>query len=122
VKAKDDAVIGGGEILQPVLYALVLEKLFAGTKVESGRLYYCTATGGFKPVDIPLTKEARDAAALVAKSVGDAVSSGFLPAAPAKDACKYCDFRPVCGPYEEIRTRRKDPRRLEPLKKLRKHR
>jgi CRISPR/Cas system-associated exonuclease Cas4 (RecB family) len=123
VRAKEgETVIGGGETLQPVLYALVLEKLFPGTKVDSGRLYYCTAAGNFTRVPIPLTEEARSAAKLVAKTIGDAIQTGFLPAAPAKDACKYCDFRPVCGPYEEIRTKKKAQDKLKPLKELRKHR
>ena len=120
VRAKKGDVIANGEILQPVLYALTIEKLFAGRDVKEGRLYYCTATGDFTKVDIPLDEDARAAARLVAKTIGDAISSGFLPAAPAKDACKYCDFRAVCGPYEEIRTKRKMKDRLKGLIELRK--
>ncbi|MDB4992687.1 MAG: ATP-dependent nuclease, subunit [Myxococcaceae bacterium] len=105
-RAKDDMRIGGGETLQPVLYALVLEKLFPGKKVEGGRLYYCTSVGGFKDVLVPLDAEARDGALTVAKTIGAALSSGFLPAAPdpAGYGCEYCDFKVVCGPYEEHRT------------------
>jgi hypothetical protein len=32
-------VVGGGEVLQPVLYALATERLL-GPHVDSGRLYY----------------------------------------------------------------------------------
>ncbi|MEA2752870.1 MAG: ATP-dependent helicase/nuclease subunit, partial [Myxococcales bacterium] len=120
VRAKKGDVIANGEILQPVLYALTIEKLFAGTNVKEGRLYYCTAAGDFTKVDIPLDEDARAAARLVAKTIGDAISSGFLPAAPAKDACRYCDFKSVCGPYEEIRTKRKPKDRLKGLIELRK--
>ncbi len=123
VRAKEgQTVIGGGETLQPVLYALALERLFPETPIRGGRLYYCTAAGGFTRVFMPLSDEAREAAKLVAKVVGESIESGFLPAAPAKDACRFCDFRPVCGPYEEIRTKRKDAKRLVPLSSLRKHR
>jgi CRISPR/Cas system-associated exonuclease Cas4 (RecB family) len=123
VRAKPgETVIGKGEILQPVVYALVLEKLFPGTQVTEGRLYYCTAAGEFKRVPVPLDQEARDAAKLVATTIGGAIQEGFLPAAPAKDACRYCDFRPVCGPYEETRTKRKQQARLKPLVELRRHR
>lgn len=123
IRAKEGAtVIGGGEVLQPVLYALTIEKLFEGTEIVGGRLYYCTAAGDFTPVDIPLTDEARAAADLVGKVIGASLTSGFLPAAPAKDACKYCDYRSVCGPYEEIRARRKQRDRLRPLLELRSHR
>jgi ATP-dependent helicase/nuclease subunit B len=120
VRAKKGDVIASGEILQPVLYALTIEKLFPGTNVKEGRLYYCTAAGDFTKVDIPLDEAARAAARLVAKTIGEAISTGFLPAAPAKDACKYCDFRGVCGPYEEIRTKRKSKDRLKGLIELRK--
>lgn len=126
VRAKNNqTVIGGGETLQPVLYALVLEKLFAkdaAAKVEGGRLYYCTAAGSFERVFIPLDLEARDAANAVAKTVSEALTEGFLPAAPAKDGCRFCDFKTVCGPYEEIRTKKKQPKRLALLHELRKRR
>jgi len=119
VRAQRGDVIKKGEVLQPVLYALTIEKLFPKTEVKEGRLYYCTAAGDFAKIDIPLTEEARAAARLVAKTIGEAISTGFLPAAPAKDACRYCDYRSVCGPYEEIRTRRKSGERLKGLIELR---
>jgi CRISPR/Cas system-associated exonuclease Cas4 (RecB family) len=120
VRAKQGAtVIGGGEVLQPVLYALTLEKLFPGARVESGRLYYCTSAGGFEEVVIPLDAEAREAVADLARVVGGALSEGFFPAAPAPGACTYCEYRPVCGPYEEIRAAKKSRERLVPLTRLR---
>ena len=82
VRAQKDAIIGGGEILQPVLYALTLEKLFPEAKVEEGVLYYCTAAGAFEKVSVALDDRARDAARTVAKTVGDALMRGFLPTAP----------------------------------------
>jgi ATP-dependent helicase/nuclease subunit B len=103
VRADGETVIGGGQTLQPVLYALALEKIFPGEKVESGRLYYCTSAGDFTSVDIPLGDAARRAADAVASAIGTAISEGFLPAAPADRACEYCDYQAVCGPYEELR-------------------
>jgi len=120
-RAVDGTIIGGGETLQPVLYALTLEKLFPEQRIDSGRLYYCTSIGEFKEVTIPLDDEARDAAALVAKTVGEALDNGFLPAAPAPRGCEWCDYRPVCGPYEELRTSRiKRQDKLTALHALRK--
>jgi CRISPR/Cas system-associated exonuclease Cas4 (RecB family) len=125
VRAKRGDIIASGEILQPVLYALTIEKLFSAApatvpaSVKEGRLYYCTAAGDFTKVDIPLSEDARDAAKVVATTIGESIKTGFLPAAPAKDACRYCDFRPVCGPYEEIRTKRKAKDRLKGLIELR---
>jgi len=68
---------------------------------------------------VPLDEEAREGARAVAKTVGDALRDGFLPAAPVKGGCEYCDYKVVCGPYEEQRTRRKQPAKLLPLKELR---
>ena len=87
--------------------------------IESGRLYYCTATGGFQEREVPLDERARASAELVAASVGEALAQPFLPAAPARRACQWCDFQVVCGPYEELRTGRKPSGELEGLKRLR---
>jgi hypothetical protein len=124
---KDETVIGGGEILQPVLYALVLEKHFPGSKVDGGVLYYCTSAGDFTKVRVPLDDTARGSAHLVAKAVSDALVHGFLPTAPniekrGQSACTWCDFKPVCGPYEEVRTKRKPQGPLKVLADLRKRR
>jgi RecB family exonuclease len=118
VRATSGLVIGGGEILQPVLYALAAEQLL-DAEVESGRLYYCTADGGYADAVVPLDDRARDAAVTVANTIGGALREGFLPAAPKKDACRWCDYRPICGPHEELRTSRKSRDRLAPLVKLR---
>jgi ATP-dependent helicase/nuclease subunit B len=113
------AVIAGGKSLQPVLYALVLEKLFPGSVVAGGRLDYCTTRGDFQEVMVPLHGDARSAARVVAETLAYHVEQGFFPAAPAKDECKYCDFRPICGPYEERRTKRKQREPLAQLQRLR---
>ena len=86
-----------------------------GARSKEGRLYYCTAAGDFTKVDVPLDDEARAAARLVAKTIGDALSTGFLPAAPAKDACRYCDFD-----ASAVRTRRsaRSERSKDRLKRL----
>ena len=119
-RQKPGSVVGGGESLQPVFYALALEKLFPGRKVAGGRLSYCTSAGEFKEVMVPLDRFARDAADKVAAALGEALTKGFLPAAPGKEACRYCDYRPVCGPWEEERTRKKTDRgELDLLKALR---
>ena len=68
---------------------------------------------------VPLDDEARAAAAEVAAIVGRALREGFLPAAPRERTCRWCDYRPVCGPYEEIRVKRKNKSRLADLERLR---
>jgi ATP-dependent helicase/nuclease subunit B len=113
-------IIAGGTSLQALLYALAAEKLIAGqAKMSCGRLYFCTARGGFVALEIALDDQARAAAAQVADTLADAVAQGFLPAYPAKDECARCEYRVVCGPHEERRIARKPAARVEPLVRLR---
>jgi len=114
-----DVVVAGGEILQPVLYGLVTEKLFPDAHVESGRLYFCTFAAGFDEKVVPLDAEARAATGVVAEVLDDALTRGFLPAAPKKDACKFCDFVRVCGSEEERRTARKPQEPLTGFARIR---
>ncbi|MBI2388794.1 MAG: PD-(D/E)XK nuclease family protein [Deltaproteobacteria bacterium] len=118
-RTSPDAVVGGGATLQPVLYALALERLFPDARVAGGRLYFCTSAGQYKEVVIPLDDYARGAAGDVLGIVSASIESGFLPAAPGKGACEWCDYRAVCGPNEEQRARKKAPERLVPLERLR---
>jgi ATP-dependent helicase/nuclease subunit B len=117
---EDGQIIAGGKSLQPALYALVAEKLFRGEqKVDGGRLYFCTSVGGFSDVIVPLDRYTRNSITEVAAIIGEALDQPFLPAAPAERQCGWCDYQTVCGPYEELRTRRKSKQQLEPLLKLR---
>jgi CRISPR/Cas system-associated exonuclease Cas4 (RecB family) len=118
VWAPDGAIVKGGTVLQPVLYALALETLL-GPPVSAGRLYYCTADGGYTERIVPLDATARDEARTVVETIGAALAEGFLPAAPAPRACALCDYRPVCGPHEQTRTARKPAARVAALKRLR---
>jgi ATP-dependent helicase/nuclease subunit B len=117
-RAPEGALIWGGQVLQPVLYALATEALL-GSPVESGRLHYCTADGDFTETRIALDEVARAHAKTALGVIGRAIEQGFLPAAPVKDACRRCDYRTVCGPHEESRTSRKPANRLADLKILR---
>jgi ATP-dependent helicase/nuclease subunit B len=117
-RAEKDLIVGGGKSLQPLLYALACEKLL-GRPVESGRLYYCTAAGGYEERVVPLDDDSREVITSVIATVGQALADGFLPAAPEKGACGWCDFRAVCGPLEEFRTGRKPGIRLAQLTRVR---
>jgi ATP-dependent helicase/nuclease subunit B len=115
------AYVGGGRYLQPILYALAAEKLL-GEKVEAGRLFYATQRGGYQHMLIKASDASRRFLARLLHNVDDAIAGGFLPPAPEKDACSFCDYRLVCGPYEEQRfTRHKNRKdeRLEPLFEIR---
>ena len=119
-QGKAGQLVAGGSSLQPVLYALAAEKLFgANSKVECGRLYFCTSTGGFTEHIVPLDDAARRAAATVADTIGNAIGRLFLPAAPGEGECEWCDYRAACGPYEELRTGRKPKAPIQPLLALR---
>jgi len=110
--------IGGGTHLQPLLYALAVEQLL-GTPVFCGRLFYCTQRGTYREIEIPVTNSARQHIAHVLETIDRAISAGFLPSAPVEDACRRCDYRLVCGPYEGQRQRKKSREPLEALIELR---
>jgi len=112
--------VGGGRNLQPLLYGLAAEQL-QGAPVESGRLLYATQRGGYTPVEIKLDERSRLFLQKLLADIDASIAGGFLPPAPAKDACGMCDYRIVCGPYEERRLGKKDRRdeRLEALTEIR---
>jgi RecB family exonuclease len=118
IAAEKGAITQGGTILQPVLYALAAEGLLR-EPVDAGRLYYCTNTGEFSERVVPLDPQSRESARAVAGVIDEAMKTGFLPAAPDEGACRWCDYRVVCGPYEEQRVRRKPEQRLAALVQLR---
>jgi CRISPR/Cas system-associated exonuclease Cas4 (RecB family) len=111
-------VIGGGAILQPVLYGLAIEQALHAT-VQSGRLFYCTSAGGFVDHEIPMNETNRRIGIEALEIVDRAIELGFLPAAPAERACTWCDFLPVCGPDERRRVANKSPDKLGDLQALR---
>ena len=111
-------VVGGGTVLQPVLYALVVENAL-DTPVSHGRLFYCTSSGSFYEHPIPLSDLTRGAGLDVLRIVDRAIQDGFLAAAPADDACDRCDFISVCGRDVSRRVARKPPDKLADLYALR---
>ncbi len=118
-KKKGSAVIDGGETLQPALYALVAEQLFPDHTVSAGRLHYCTHVGEFQDRAVPLDDTTRDAADLLVRTLHSAFDARQIPALPRANACRWCDYRPVCGPDEERRVEGK-PIPME-LSQLRDH-
>src|SRR5256885_11327297 len=90
-----------------------------GKRLFEGGLFYATTAGGFVEKSIPINDYTRGQGLQVLEIIDRAVESGFLPAAPKERACAWCDFRPVCGPREEERTRRKARERLADLEALR---
>ncbi len=107
---------GGGETLQPLLYACAVERIF-GEPADSGVLFYATRRGHYVQIRIQLDPQSRAALRAVLNGIDAAIEHGLLPAAPRHGACDYCDYRPVCGPGEEARARRKPE--FEPLVSLR---
>lgn len=113
-------VVGGGRLLQPVVYGLALRSLFPEETVFSGRLFYCTSAGDFYPYEIPLMGEAPKAGVEVLEIIDRAIDNGLLAARPAPRTCERCDFQVVCGTHEEQRTKHKDPQLFADLDALRK--
>ncbi len=117
-RSTPDMIIGGGAVLQPVLYSMAIEQGL-GAKVASGRLFYCTTAGGFVEKEIEINDYTRGQGLQALAIVDRAIERGFLAAAPAKGACRWCDFRSVCGPREEARVARKNQHDLADLIALR---
>jgi RecB family exonuclease len=109
--------VGGGEYLQPTLYAMAAEVVLK-EGVAAGQLYYATVAQNYEVISVDL-RIARRRAMEVLKTIDHALRDGFFPAAPRKDACKRCDYLPVCGPYEEERVAEKSQVELGRLKELR---
>jgi ATP-dependent helicase/nuclease subunit B len=114
----DGSVMGQGEKLQPVLYSLAVEAARKATVAEA-RLSFSTSAGGFSHCVIPINEHSRNQGLEVLRIIDNAMAVAFLPPAPREKGCEYCDFRPVCGPYEERRAAKKDPTPLEDLIRLR---
>jgi CRISPR/Cas system-associated exonuclease Cas4 (RecB family) len=87
--------------------------------VAETRLFFCTAAGGYKVRPVPLLPQARRAGVEALEIIDRAIELGFLAAAPNERACAWCDFRPVCGPHEELRISRKSADPLRDLIELR---
>jgi len=114
-------VVGGGEYLQPVIYGMAIEAAMK-TAVNEGRFFFCTTDGGFSERIIPLDANARSRAETVLQTIDEGISTAFLVPAPREDACEYCDFQEVCGPYEDVRVGRKQDKaqliRLRDMREL----
>ncbi len=117
-RSKDNLTIGGGAVLQPVLYSMAVEQI-TGQTVSESRLFFCTSAGGYKVRPVALTAQSRRAGIEALEVVDRAIELGFLAAAPGAGACTWCDFRPVCGPHEEQRIARKPLEALRDLAELR---
>lgn len=117
-RTQDGIVIGGGEVLQPVLYGLAVEAALH-QRVTEGRLYFCTSVGGFRDRPVTLHEVTRQRGLQVLQIVDLAVERPFLAPAPKEGACGRCDFLAVCGPMEERRLTAKDPDVLDDLNTLR---
>jgi len=110
---------GRGEVLQPILYAQTAEAML-GKTVEAARLFYCTERGGYRSIELSIDSDSRSALENIVRTIDESLATGFIPAAPREGACTWCDYAIVCGPYEEMRTKRKPKDRLIPLTQLRK--
>jgi ATP-dependent helicase/DNAse subunit B len=117
-RATKNTIVGAGKHLQPLLYALAAQNLLK-QNVESGRLYYCTADGGYEEVSVILDENNLQVLNSVLIGIRQGLADAFLPAAPEEGACAWCDFLAVCGGFEEVRTTNKPADRLVQLKGIR---
>lgn len=117
-RTRDRMIVGHGEVLQPVLYGLAVEQALGRTVSES-RLFFSTVAGGYATRSVSLGETERRHGLEVLEIIDRAIETGVLLPAPRRGACTWCDFRVVCGPWEEIRVLRKDKTKLVDLQVLR---
>lgn len=118
-RSRPDMFIGGGAMLQPILYSFAVEQVLGG-RVSEARLFYCTTAGNFHVHTVPFNDGARRLGLEALEIIDRAIERGILPPAPLERACVWCDFRPVCGPREAERVARKrTPNLLADLQELR---
>ncbi|MGF1509397.1 MAG: PD-(D/E)XK nuclease family protein [Myxococcota bacterium] len=99
----DFDAVGGGRVLQPLLYALAAEALI-GEPVTSGALEFATLKGGYVRLETPAQEKAhQERLRTVLGRIDESTRRGDLPAYPSRDACKLCDFSGLCGLREERR-------------------
>jgi CRISPR/Cas system-associated exonuclease Cas4 (RecB family) len=110
--------VGGGAYLQPLIYALAAEAML-GQPVAGGRLHYATIRGNYKWILVSLNDSNKRALVKVLDGIDTSIRNGFLPAAPNEGACEHCDYIPICGPYEEDRTKKKSHVELKALTQIR---
>ena len=85
-------------------------------------LFYATQRGGYQQIGIAVSPRSRAFIAKLLHRLDAAIETGFLPPVPEKDACGICDYRAVCGPYEEqraARTKNRQDERLDGLHEIR---
>jgi hypothetical protein len=85
--------IGGGAVLQPVLYALAVEQIWAGRSRRGG----CSSApppAAIASRTVAPIRRGRRAGVEALEIVDRAIETGFLAPAPLEGACRWCDFRP----------------------------
>ena len=117
-RTRRDMVVNGGETLQPVLYGLAVEQAL-GRPVSESQLFFATSAGRYRHRVVRLGERERRQGIEVLEVIDRAIETGVLVPAPRERACEWCDFRPVCGPWEERRTGKKERRLLSDLVELR---
>ena len=75
--------------------------------------------GEYSVRTVPLGVTERRYGLEVLEIIDRAIETGVVVPAPRRGACTSCDFQTVCGPWEEVRTRRKDETKLVELEMLR---
>ena len=117
-RTKERTVVGQGEVLQPVLYGLAVERAL-DRPVHTSRLFFCTLDGGYTSRPVVLGQSERRQGIEVLEVIDRAIEAGELLPAPRPGACKWCEFIDVCGPWEERRVAWKDEAKLGDLIALR---
>ena len=120
-RLSDNVVVNGGRTLQPILYAMAVEAVFAG-RVTASRLYYCTDDGGYEDHPWAITgavgDQTRKAGLEVLAIIDHAIEEGGFPRPRPKRRARGAISAPSAV-RRAARAGRKDHRPLAELTQLR---
>lgn len=103
----------GGTMLQLPLYLKaaqqLLENLDGNIRVRGAEYYFMTGRGDFRRVGFDAEELDKQEAELgqILRTIASGIDSGFFPACPTDDICKYCDFSLICGSWKTALFERK---------------
>ena len=110
----EKVIIGGGAVLQPVLYAMAVEAAL-GRPVTTAACSTARRPAASTSIRFRSTRRRAPPGSRCCRSSIAPIETGFLAATPTEEACGRCDFRPVCGPDVFRRVAAKPQDRLADL-------
>lgn len=96
-------VFQAGQMLQRPLYVLAAQKAFPDVREWQAVYDYCTQRGGFDKDPVAIDAGTLERLGKLVEIMATDADEGHYPFVPDLERqCKFCEFRPVCGPGHDI--------------------